>query len=154
VFPDGDERRLVLSPGALPPALDAVDPDGDPLAYAIVAGTLPDGLVLNTDGTWSGTPAAILVEIPLTVLACDPAGACATQTVVLVYQAAMPDTATEPQPTDGGPPAWLIIAAAVLLVVLVQPGWPRSPASASRLSSIAPSKPSGEPPADLPAGRA
>ncbi len=91
-FPEGSQRTVSVSPGGVPEPLVAVDPDGDVLAYTVVAGTLPDGLVLKQDGTWSGGVLG-LQEAVVTVRACDPLDACTTLRLTLLG-AVLPDTST------------------------------------------------------------
>lgn len=46
--------------------LAGTDADGDPLTYSVTGGTLPDGLALGRDGTFSGTPtrpAGVTVQV-------------------------------------------------------------------------------------------
>ena len=38
-------------------SLSATDPDGDTVTYAVQTGSIPTGLTLNANGTWSGTAA-------------------------------------------------------------------------------------------------
>ena len=66
---------MAIAVGGQPDPLDAVDPEGEPLTYAVTDGSLPEGLVLNGDGTWTGgaeTPGSYAVSISV----CDPANAC------------------------------------------------------------------------------
>lgn len=44
-----------VNEGATPSPLIAVDTDSDRLTYSKASGTFPEGLSLNSDGTWSGT---------------------------------------------------------------------------------------------------
>ncbi|HYN47499.1 MAG TPA: hypothetical protein VER83_01460, partial [Candidatus Nanopelagicales bacterium] len=106
-------------------ALDAIDPDGDPLTYVVVGGILPDDLVLNADGTWSGNATGGPRRFVVTVRACDPAGACADQVLSLVYAATPPDTSTE-APGDTGSPTHgnLLFVASIVAFALVL-SWPR-----------------------------
>jgi large repetitive protein len=52
--------------GQAPVPLQATDPDGDPLTFTVTTGTLPAGITLNPDGSFSGTattPGATTVTI-------------------------------------------------------------------------------------------
>ena len=83
-----------MNSGELPDDLTATDPDGDSLTYEVVDGQLPDGLTLNPDGTWSGDVAGIQGRYEVTVPVCDPAGACDSEVLSLVFLGAVPDTGT------------------------------------------------------------
>ena len=51
-----------IAEGAGLAALAAADPDSDPLSYSLTSGSLPTGLTLNADGTFSGTAAYTAAE--------------------------------------------------------------------------------------------
>ena len=51
--PNNSSQTVVV--GGTPVPLTATDPDGDPLTFTVTTGTLPAGLTLNPDGTFSGT---------------------------------------------------------------------------------------------------
>jgi hypothetical protein len=122
-FPGGNELTVAVSPGGVPSPLDAVDPNGDDVVYTLVDGTLPDGLVLNSDGTWSGSVLG-MVETSVTVQACDPWGACTVLYLTLVGSA-LPATTTAQQ-ADALAPArsvdllW-VVAILALAFLLVRP---------------------------------
>jgi uncharacterized repeat protein (TIGR01451 family) len=85
---------------SLPGALSFSDPDLGDTATLSVSGTLPAGLTLNPDGTWSGsTDGATPGDYPLSLQACDQHGLCTGASIVLSVRAA---DATNP-PTN--PPA-------------------------------------------------
>ena len=41
------------------PSLSATDPDGGTVSYAVTSGSLPTGISLNSNGTWTGTANAV-----------------------------------------------------------------------------------------------
>ena len=97
---------------------------GDPLTYTAGDDTLPDGLVLRADGTWSGGVLG-LETIVVTVRACDPSGACAVLSLTLVG-GTMPDTTTQARSTAPAPAGsvgrlWLIAAAFALAIAIGSP---------------------------------
>jgi hypothetical protein len=53
-----DSQRATAVSGGIIPALQATDAQGETITYTVTAGTLPTGLTLNSNGTWSGTPNA------------------------------------------------------------------------------------------------
>jgi hypothetical protein len=57
-----DTQRATAVSGNVIPALVAVDYQGETITYTVSAGTLPAGLSLNTDGTWTGTPNAEVTD--------------------------------------------------------------------------------------------
>lgn len=72
----GDHQ--VVEFGGVPESLTAVDPEGSAVSYRLVGGTLPDGLTLNSDGSFSGQASESGV-FDLIVEVCDDAdpSACA-----------------------------------------------------------------------------
>ena len=55
--------------------LTASDPDGDTYTFTVTAGTLPPGVTLNADGTFTGTPTAT-GTFTATITICDSNGLC------------------------------------------------------------------------------
>ncbi|NNF10470.1 MAG: tandem-95 repeat protein [Acidimicrobiia bacterium] len=100
---------LGAAPGDVPPPLPINDPEGDPLTVTLRNGSLPAGLVLNPDGTWSGEALAP-GTYAFTVDVCDPAGACSVM-VLSISVALLPAT--------GITTTTILRLAAVLLLV----GW-------------------------------
>lgn len=68
---------LTAATGDVPPPLSLTDPEGGPITVTILSGTLPPGLTLNADGTWSGSATEQGVYT-FTVEMCDALGACST----------------------------------------------------------------------------
>jgi hypothetical protein len=75
-----DEQTMDV--GELPEPLTATDADGDPLTFTIVSGDLPNGLTLNSDGTFGGSTITAGVYI-VDVDVCDPDGECTTTELTL-----------------------------------------------------------------------
>jgi hypothetical protein len=68
----------------LPGALSFSDPDAGDSVTLSVSGTLPAGLTLNPDGSWSGsTDGATPGDYPLALTACDQHGLCTGASIVL-----------------------------------------------------------------------
>lgn len=63
------------SVGSPLPPLTGSDPDGDKLTYRVVDGSIPGGVTLHSDGTFSGSPTTAGVHIAR-IAVCDPSGAC------------------------------------------------------------------------------
>lgn len=81
----GNTAQTVASGGRLTP-LAATDPDGDPLSFAVTAGTLPAGVTLNQDGSFTGTPTNTTgapVDYTVTVTVADGRGGTATTRLVI-----------------------------------------------------------------------
>ncbi len=78
---------VVIAITGQPPALPAVDVEGDPVTYSILSGTLPPGLTLNPDGTWSG--AATEGTYVVTIQACDDRVPPACSTFSLILQVSL-----------------------------------------------------------------
>jgi hypothetical protein len=95
--------------GALPPPLPIGDPEGGVLTVTVIEGSLPPGLTLNSDGTWSGE-ATEQGTFVITVEICDEAGAC-TASVLSISVALLPAT---------GVPAVPLARLGLILVLL---GW-------------------------------
>lgn len=74
-------RQTVRVGDALVP-LSATDPDADPLAYALVGGTLPPGTVLAANGVLEGSPTTSGTWTA-TVRVRDPGDLAATSTLVI-----------------------------------------------------------------------
>lgn len=72
--------------GGTVPTLGYTDPDGNPYTVTLLTGTLPPGLTLNSNGTWSGTVLRS-GSYSFTVQACDNATppACTSTPVTLVF---------------------------------------------------------------------
>jgi hypothetical protein len=93
--------------GGTPPRLPIIDPDLHSAAISSVAsGTLPPGLALNADGTWTGT-ATTAGTFSFTVRICDTGTPqlCVLQPVTVVVTAqSLPGTGgdTTPSPGTGG----------------------------------------------------
>lgn len=51
-----DSQRATAVSGNIIPSLVAVDYQNETITYTVSAGTLPTGLSLNSNGTWTGTP--------------------------------------------------------------------------------------------------
>ena len=81
--------------GGTPADLTATDPEGQPLTFTLTTGTLPPGIVLGPDGTFSGT-ATTPGTYTSTITVTDPLGAAATTTLVI----------TVPAPPANQPPAF------------------------------------------------
>ncbi len=79
--------------GGTPGPLTASDPDADPLVFTVTAGTLPPGLTLNPDGTFSGTATTAGGPTTVTITVTDGRGDDSTTLAVTVTVAAV-----------GGPP--------------------------------------------------
>jgi LPXTG-motif cell wall-anchored protein len=80
--------------GSLAP-LEAQDPDGDAYTFVLAEGTLPPGLALNDDGTFSGSPAAA-GTFNSTVRVCDIHGLCTDGSLTIRVQAdQLPKTGVE-----------------------------------------------------------
>ncbi|MDH3539046.1 MAG: Ig-like domain-containing protein, partial [Acidimicrobiia bacterium] len=95
--------------GDLPPPLPIGDPEGGALTVTVIDGSLPPGLILNSDGTWSGE-ATEQGTFVFTVEICDEAAACRVM-VLSVSTALLPAT---------GIPAVLTARLGLILVLL---GW-------------------------------
>jgi hypothetical protein len=95
--------------GGLPPPLPIGDPEGGVLTVTVIGGSLPPGLTINPDGTWSGE-AVEQGTFTFTVDVCDPLGAC-TSMVMSVSIALLPAT---------GVPAGLVARLGLIAVLL---GW-------------------------------
>ncbi len=80
------KRTYAVPSGGTVPTLGYTDPDGNPYTVTLVTGTLPTGLTLNSNGSWSGT-APSSGSYSFTVQACDNATppACTTTPVTLVF---------------------------------------------------------------------
>ncbi|NNF11103.1 MAG: cadherin-like domain-containing protein [Acidimicrobiia bacterium] len=81
---------LEAAPGDVPPPVAIDDPEGDVVTVTVVDGTLPPGLTLNADGTWSGE-ATEQGTFVFAVEICDDAGAC-TGSVLSISIALLPAT--------------------------------------------------------------
>jgi hypothetical protein len=106
------------------------------LTYTIVDGALPDGLALGADGSWSGDVAGVTGTYTVTVQACDPSGACASQVLSLVYEAGvlddsavLPDTSTVAPATQGSASSdlWLLVVALLASASSLVLAWRRVP---------------------------
>jgi uncharacterized repeat protein (TIGR01451 family) len=101
--------QAVVAGAPLAP-LAATDPDGDPLSYALVEGTLPPGVQLNSNGTFSGAATAA-GDYPVVLRVCDngtPAMCTSTALRIAVRgmgpQPAAPETpAPSPSPAPASP---------------------------------------------------
>ncbi len=130
---DGSTISLVIG-GSLPGAVDVTDPDSGDTVTLSYTGSLPPGLVLNPDGTWSGTTAGDTPgSFSITIHACDQFGLCtdADVTIVLGTSASPSPPTTTPPPTSigaperraGDPPLFLVLVTLVfglLAVMAVQ----------------------------------
>ena len=67
-------------------ALQGSDPDGDPYTFSVSGGSLPPGVSLNPDGTFSGSPSAT-GTYNSTILICDVHMLCTTETLTIQVQA-------------------------------------------------------------------
>jgi hypothetical protein len=125
-----------VRPGSQPSPLDAVDGDGDVLTYTVVEGTLPDGLVLQDDGTWTGAVLSAGV-FQVTVRACDPYGSCAYE-VLTLNSTSLPDTATAgPIETTRPSQGAALVAIGVFAFLLLVIATPRRRRQANRRDSRA-----------------
>ncbi len=79
-------RTQTVPVGGSVVALDASDPENGTLTYAVTGGALPDGVALNSDGTFSGTPTTpgrTTAQITVT----DPQGLTAITSLTIVVPA-------------------------------------------------------------------
>jgi hypothetical protein len=130
---DGSTITLEIG-GALPGPVNVTDPDTGDTVTLSYSGSMPPGLVLNSDGTWSGTTAGnVPGSYPITLHACDQFGMCtdAGVTIVLAIAASPTPPTTTPPPTsvvaserqaDDPPfvPVLLMLVAGLLAVMAVQ----------------------------------
>ncbi|MDH3307120.1 MAG: Ig-like domain-containing protein [Acidimicrobiia bacterium] len=94
---------ITVVPGDAIPPLLATDAEGDSLTFVLAAGTLPPGVTLNADGTFSGIPTVLGVYV-FTVQVCDSGSPQACTTVVL-------SLVIQPLATTGlGIELWLLLA--------------------------------------------
>ncbi len=75
---------IAVPVGGLPGPLPISDPEDDPWTVRIIDGTVPDGVVLNPDGTWGGS-ASTPGTFPITIEACDNRvpPACSQSSIVI-----------------------------------------------------------------------
>jgi LPXTG-motif cell wall-anchored protein len=76
--------------------LTASDPDGDPYTFSLAAGSLPPGVSLNPDGTFSGSPTST-GSFSATITVCDGFGLCSNGvlSVQVVAQGQLPRTGVD-----------------------------------------------------------
>jgi hypothetical protein len=74
------ELSTGITEGAAPNTLVATDPEGTAVSYSVTSGSLPTGLTLNSDGTWSGTPTTVETGT-VTIRATDAQGSYTDSTV-------------------------------------------------------------------------
>ena len=81
--PSNTSQTLTI--GGTPVSLEAIDANGDPLVYSMLGGSLPPGVTLNPDGSFSGTAVAS-GEYTVTVEVCDDGvpALCDTTTLTVV----------------------------------------------------------------------
>lgn len=82
--PSNSFQRIGRS--GVPVALRAVDPDGDPLSFARVAGALPDNLVLGAGGAFTSTGNHKKGTYRSTIRVSDPSGAAASTLLTIVVE--------------------------------------------------------------------
>jgi VCBS repeat-containing protein len=103
---DGSTVPIVVG-GPLPDPVPASDPDAGDTLTITESGDLPLGLVLNGDGTWSGsTDGAVPGDYPITLQACDQHGLCTDVSITIGVAApagptAAPTRRSTPPPTSG-----------------------------------------------------
>lgn len=68
--------------GTAPTPLDATDPEGGPLRFSVVGGSLPPGLSLGSGGSFTGS-ATTVGRYTASVRVCDSANACTTRPLVV-----------------------------------------------------------------------
>ena len=81
--------------GAVYPRAITATGDGAPDTFGVTAGTLPTGLNLNADGTWSGTPTAV-ETFSFTVTATDSNGFTGSQAYSVTVAPAAPTVSVNP----------------------------------------------------------
>jgi len=116
------ELILTSAPGTTPAPLAIYEPDGEAFTVTVISGSLPPGLILHSDGTWSGAaPAGVY---PLTLEVCDAVAACSVVSVVLSVVTTLTHTQfnlevakTEELPATGFDLAELVAAAFLFLVL-------------------------------------
>ena len=74
------ELPTALNQSTTPDTLVATDPEGSTVSYSVTSGSLPTGLILNSDGTWSGTPTTLETG-STTIRATDAQGGYTDSTV-------------------------------------------------------------------------
>jgi LPXTG-motif cell wall-anchored protein len=90
---DPTNTSQTVTVGGSTTRLTAVDPDGDLYSFILSAGTLPPGVNLNPDGTFSGSPTS-LGTFSATITVCDTNALCTTSvlTIQVVAPGALPHT--------------------------------------------------------------
>ncbi|MEL6894468.1 MAG: Ig-like domain-containing protein, partial [Actinomycetota bacterium] len=100
--------------------LDVVDAEGDAITAQLVGGQLPNGLVLNADGTFSGVPtgadAPPGTTIPFSVELCDARGACSIVSFSMTTRSATASTGGS-IPSAGADNGRLLWSGAALLLL-------------------------------------
>jgi uncharacterized repeat protein (TIGR01451 family) len=140
---NGSTISLVLA-GSLPGAVGVSDPDaGDTVTLSLI-GTLPAGLTLSADGTWSGAiGGAAPASYSVILMACDQHALCVTANVTIVVAATAgpgqptptpsathhstppPTVASSTAPEKPAEAPWLALVALALAIVGVMAVWSR-----------------------------
>lgn len=94
-----DPTILTVTVGSSVPPLGVFDPEGDDYVVVLAGGTLPPGVTLNPDGTFSGTPSRV-GSYTFVVEVCDTFGACSTSVISIVVQQGATSGGTLPLPDD------------------------------------------------------
>jgi hypothetical protein len=96
-------------------SLAATDPDGDPLVYTVTAGSLPPGVTLNIDGTFTGSPTTAGV-FTFTVQVCDDGVPVLCDTRVLTLTVVDQTVSAAVLPFTGLDLTTLLLVALLLMV--------------------------------------
>ena len=85
--------------GAALTSVGATDANTDPLVYTLTSGTLPAGVTLNADGTFTGTPSTAGTFV-VTISVADGRGGVATTTLTIEVPAATTTTTSSTSTTS------------------------------------------------------